>query len=60
MSKSKIFTMAVMAMILVSNAVEIVVDGFHWLRGLAGGLAAAALLLEILEAVKHGKAADDE
>lgn len=47
-------------MILVSNAVEIVVDGFHWLRGLAGGLAAAALLLEILEAVKHGKAADDE
>ena len=47
-------------MILASNVAEIIVSGFHWLRAMAGGFAALALVMEIIEVVKYGKTSDDE
>ena len=54
MRKRNILTIIVMAVLALTNAAEIALDGWNWLRGSAVVLAVIALVLNVIEAVRHG------
>lgn len=54
MSKKKLITGIALAVLLVFDILEIVIDGWSWLRGAAAAIAAVALVLTLVAEVRHG------